>query len=49
MEQKTTKHPASTHQLRLAVDEFIPFFTSGFSTIPGGFLAGFLNHQQMLA
>ena len=25
---------------------FIPLFTTGFSTIPGGVLAGFLKHQQ---
>ena len=31
-------------QLRLVV--LSPLFTTGFSTIPFGFFAGFLNHQQ---
>ena len=33
----------SDHQLRLVVE--IPSIIRGFSTIPGGFLARFLNHH----
>ena len=36
-----TRNPVNSP---VEVGSFIPLFTRGFSTIPGG--AGFLNHQQ---